>query len=155
DYFAATPLPLATLSGGAADTGRAISVRPSSMPDFSGVSPRTLELGAGVNAKDLPDPQPIVLPDGRMIELADSLCLATATCWTLDGKAWPIRDHKSLPPPLFSFKRGEPVVIELVYTTSRAHPVHVHGHTMSVLSTSLLERPVHRADTVLVLPNER
>ncbi|HEX4293661.1 MAG TPA: multicopper oxidase domain-containing protein, partial [Rhizomicrobium sp.] len=39
--------------------------------------------------------------------------------------------------------------------TSRAHPIHVHGHTMTLLSASLLARPVHRADTVLVLPNER
>jgi FtsP/CotA-like multicopper oxidase with cupredoxin domain len=95
------------------------------------------------------------LPDGRTIDLADSLCLASGTFWTLDGKAWPDRDHKSLPPPLFSFRRGEPVVLELVNTTSRAHPIHIHGHTMTILSASLLARPQHRADTVLVMPNER
>jgi FtsP/CotA-like multicopper oxidase with cupredoxin domain len=157
DYFAASPVVLATLDSASARDGgeRAASKEPSPPPDFSGVSPRTLELGAGVDANSVPDSQPIVLPDGRTIDLTDSLCLASGTFWTLDGKAWPDRDHKSLPPPLFSFRRGEPVVIELVNTTSRAHPIHIHGHTMSVLSMSLLRRPVHRADTVLVLPNER
>lgn len=156
DYFAASPVVLATLdAGGEKGANWAVSLEPLPPPDFTGISPRTLELGAGVDANSVPNLQPIVLPDGRKIELADSLCLASGTFWTLDGKAWPDRDHKSLPPPLFSFRRGEPVVFELVNTTSRAHPIHVHGHTMTVLTASLLARPIHRADTVLVLPNER
>jgi FtsP/CotA-like multicopper oxidase with cupredoxin domain len=156
DYFAASPVVLATLNaGGSASAKQNALLAPPSNPDFSGVAVRTLELGAGVDANAVPAPQPITLPDGRTIDLADSLCLASGTFWTLDGKAWPDRDHKSLPPPLFSFKRSEPVVLELVNTTSHAHPIHIHGHTMTVLSTSLLKRPVHRADTVLVLPNER
>jgi FtsP/CotA-like multicopper oxidase with cupredoxin domain len=56
---------------------------------------------------------------------------------------------------LFSFSRGQNVILDLENTTSRAHPIHIHGHTMTVLAASLLQRPVHRADTVLVLPNER
>ena len=156
DYFAAQPVVLATLNVADASTGqnRNFGGLPAP-PEFTGVPIRTLELGAGVDANGLPGPQPVILPDGRRIDLADSLCLASGTFWTLDGKAWPDRDHKSLPPPLFSFRRGEPAVLELVNTTSRAHPIHIHGHTMTVLSASLLARPVHRADTVLVMPNER
>jgi FtsP/CotA-like multicopper oxidase with cupredoxin domain len=56
---------------------------------------------------------------------------------------------------LMSFARGQAVGLELFNATSHAHPLHLHGHTMNILSTSLLRRPPHRADTVLVMPNER
>ena len=64
-------------------------------------------------------------------------------------------DHERLPPPLFSFSRGQKAVLEIANATSRAHPIHIHGHTMTLLSASLIARPVHRADTVMVWPNER
>jgi len=35
------------------------------------------------------------------------------------------------------------------------HPMHLHGHSFKVLSASVLARPVHWADTVLVMPDER
>ena len=47
------------------------------------------------------------------------------------------------------------MALELSNGTARAHPIHLHGHTLTVLSASVLPRPVHRADTVLVMPNER
>jgi len=115
----------------------------------------TFELGAGVVPPDIPETPPLVLADGTRINLADALCLASATFWMLDGKSWPVREHGRLPPPLFSIKRGQTVALEFRNATKRAHPIHIHGHTMSVLSTSVLLRPVHHADTVVVLPNER
>jgi len=151
DYFAAEPVLLATLTGG----GKAAGGTPQAGTDFTGATRHTLELGAGVGATDLPSPPPVVLPDGRSIDVADSLCLAQGAFWTLDGASWPGRDHARLPPPLLTLKRGEKLVLEIANTTSRSHPIHIHGHTMQVLSTSLLARPKHRADTVLVLPNER
>lgn len=156
DYFAAMPVLLATLApnGKSGDVGDASLVQ-TPLSDFANATRLALELGAGVDSNTVPDPQPIVLPDGRVIDLADSLCLSQGTFWTLNGKSWPDRDHTKLPPPLFTFKRGEQVVLEIANTTSRAHPIHIHGHTMVVLSASLLSRPAHRADTVLVLPNER
>ena len=158
DYFAAEPVVLATLGPGGVMSTPRISPHtyPSnSKPDFSNAWRHTLELGAGLEGNPPPDPEPLVLPDGTRIDLADSLCLAAGTFWTLDGQSWPLRDHNKLPPPLFTFARGQSVVLEFANTTSRAHPIHIHGHTMTVLSASLLARPVHRADTVLVLPNER
>ncbi len=156
DYFAAEPVLLATFDPRDASHGSGdASLNQTPQPDFSGAWRHTLELGAGVDANTPPNPPPIVLPDGRIVDLADSLCLAAGTFWTLDGKSWPDRDHKKLPPPLFSFRRGERVILDIDNSTSRAHPIHIHGHTMTVLSASLLPRPVHRADTVLVLPNER
>jgi FtsP/CotA-like multicopper oxidase with cupredoxin domain len=150
DYFAAEPVVLATLRG-ETSMGGSLAVPPQAA--FADAWRHTLELGAGVDS--VGDAAPVTLPDGRVIDIADSLCLAQGTFWTLDGKSWPSRDHDRLPPPLFDFKRGQSVLLEIANTTSRAHPIHIHGHTMTVLSASLLRRPVHRADTVLVLPNER
>lgn len=157
DYFAAQPVVLATVEpGGASGTRSTTAAAPRDFAAFQGARRVPLELGAGVEGADLPPPPaPIVLPNGETIDLADSLCLAQDTFWTLNGKAWPLRDHAQLPPPLFTFRRGEPVVFEISNTTSRAHPIHVHGHTLTILSASILKRPVHRADTVIVMPNER
>lgn len=154
DYFASEPVVLAELRAQGPETVITSPIVPAA-GDFTGAWRHTLELGAGVAAGDIPDPPPIVLPDGRRIDLADSLCLAEGAFWTLDGKSWPGRDHARLPPPLFTLSLGQKVVLDISNATSRAHPIHIHGHTMTVLSASVLKRPVHHADTVLVLPNER
>lgn len=154
DYFAAAPVLLATLRAGS-QGGEAADLAVARPVDFTDAWRHTLKLEAAVTANVLPEPAPIVLPDGRRIEIADSLCLAAGTFWTLDGQSWPGRDHARLPPPLFSLPLGRKVVLEIENDTSRAHPIHVHGHTLTMLSANLLKRPVHRADTVLVLPNER
>ena len=157
DYFAASPLTLATLAPRALIQSRrqTLTTAPRIPTDFPTPWRHTLELGAGLETGADSGFQPILLPDGKTIDLADSLCLASDTFWTLDGKAWPGRAHGKLPPPLFSFARGENIILDLENTTSRAHPIHIHGHTMTVMAASLLHRPVHKADTVLVLPNER
>jgi FtsP/CotA-like multicopper oxidase with cupredoxin domain len=157
DYFAASPVLLATLSPQGSTARQSVALAPpqNASLDLNIAWRHTLQLTEAVDAQAAALPPPIILPDGRRVDVADSLCLSAGTFWTLDGKAWPDRDHKNLPPPLFSFSRGENVVLEFENTTSRAHPIHIHGHTMKVLSTSLLKRPLHRADTVLVLPNER
>lgn len=156
DYFAASPVLLATLRANRSGGGLGISSPAAARPtDFAGAWRHTLQLEAAVAANVLPAPSPVILSDGRRIDIADSLCLAAGTFWTLDGQSWPGRDHARLPPPLFSLARGQKVILDIANATSRAHPIHVHGHTMTVLSASLLARPVHRADTVLVLPNER
>jgi FtsP/CotA-like multicopper oxidase with cupredoxin domain len=154
DYFASEPVLLATLRAGS-QSGAASDLAVSAPGDFAAAWHHTLKLEAAVTANVLPEPEPILLPDGRRIEIADSLCLAAGAFWTLDGQSWPGRDHARLPPPLFSLPRGAKVVLEIENDTSRPHPIHIHGHTMTVLSANLLKRPVHRADTVLVLPNER
>lgn len=156
DDFVAEPEILATLI--AIRPGAAFTPAPSSIAtatDFSDATRHRLELGADAGPSDAPALQPIVLPDGRRIDLSDSLCLAQGAFWTLDGQAWPGRDHRGLPPPLMRLQRGQKVVLELFNATPRAHPMHVHGHTLHILSASRLSRPPHRADTVLVMPNER
>ena len=156
DYFASSAVTLATLHANASRGGAGASLPSAAQPvDFTGAWRHTLQLEAAVGPNVLPSPSPVTLPDDRQIDIADSLCLAAGTFWTLDGQSWPGRDHAHLPPPLFSLGRGQKVVLDIANATSRAHPIHIHGHTMTLLSASLLPRPVHRADTVLVLPNER
>jgi FtsP/CotA-like multicopper oxidase with cupredoxin domain len=84
-----------------------------------------------------------------------SLCLTKRTFWAINKQAWPGMDHKNLGPPLAILKSGQSYIFELKNTTPHAHPIHIHGHTFEVLSSSLHKMPPHRADTVLLRPNER
>jgi FtsP/CotA-like multicopper oxidase with cupredoxin domain len=161
DYFVPRPVTLATLDM-PGDRRRSAAPRPRPRqthvlpePDLAHATRRELALSAGAAATGYPSPPPILLADGQRIDLADSLCLSQRTLWSIDGKAWPEQGHRNLPPPLMEFRRGEHVVLEFHNTTPHPHPMHLHGHTMKVLSCSRLARGVHWADTVLVMPNER
>jgi FtsP/CotA-like multicopper oxidase with cupredoxin domain len=160
DYFAPQPVTLATfpLQGAARPGGYVpIALPPAKLPepDLARAQMRQLRLSATAAATDYANLAPIVLPDGRRIELLDSLCSTSRTLWAVDGKTWPQSGHEHLPPPLLEFARGETALIEFVNTTPHIHPMHLHGHTFKVLSASKLQRPVHWADTVLVMPEER
>ena len=161
DYFAAQPVTLATLvaQGGRkrneAFTPVALKSPNLPEPDLANARNHQLRLSATAAASTYPDLPPLVLPDGRKIDLMDSLCAAPRVLWAVDGKTWPQAGHERMPPPLLSFARGETVRIEFLNTTPHMHPMHLHGHTFKVLSSSRLARPVHWADTVLVTPNER
>lgn len=84
-----------------------------------------------------------------------SLCLAKRTFWAINKQAWPGMDHKDLGPPLAVMKSGQSYVFDLQNTTSNSHPIHIHGHTFEVLKSSIRHVLPHRADTVLLRPNER
>jgi FtsP/CotA-like multicopper oxidase with cupredoxin domain len=64
-------------------------------------------------------------------------------------------DHKDLGPPLAVLKSGQSYIFDLQNTTPHSHPIHIHGHTFEVMSSSMRHVPPHRADTVLLRPNER
>lgn len=161
DYFAAEPVTLATLDmPGYRKRSRAPDMpvlKPAALPepDLARATKHLLALGASAVASNYPNPPPIVLPNGKSISLADNLCLTGRTLWAIDGKSWPEQGHRKMPPPLMTVRRGEHVAIEWHNTTPHPHPMHIHGHTMKVLSASVMKRPVHHADTVLVMPNER
>ena len=161
DYFAAEPVALATLMARGPskhnDPFVAHSLKPAAFPepDLGHASTHALTLGSSAAATDYAALPPIVLPDGRKIDLLDTLCSTAGTFWAIDGKTWPQQGHQHLPPPLMRFKRGETALIEFSNTSKNAHPMHLHGHAFKVLSCSKLERPVHWADTVLVMPDER
>ena len=73
----------------------------------------------------------------------------------INKQSWASVDHKDLGAPLAALKRGQSYVFELKNVTPHTHPIHIHGHTFEVLKSSLRKRPVYRADTVLIAPNER
>src|ERR1043166_7790667 len=160
DYFAQEPVKLATLVADRAASGRARGTAgPAASrlpnPDISSAESHELKLSASATPSDYPDLPPIVLPDGRKIDVLDSLCSTARTFWAIDGMPWPQTGHEHLPPPLMTLARGTTVRLQLTNTTPHFHPMHVHGHTFKVLSASKLKRPEHWADTVLVLPEER
>jgi FtsP/CotA-like multicopper oxidase with cupredoxin domain len=160
DYFAAQPVTLATLvaqgaSKASSATGPALAPARLPEPDLDKAETHELKLSASATPTDYAGLAPIVLPDGRKIDVLDSLCSTAQTLWAIDGKTWPQNGHEHLPPPLMSFSRGTPVRLQFNNTTPHMHPMHLHGHTFKVLSASKMKRPVHWADTVLVLPEER
>lgn len=91
---------------------------------------------------------------GPGIELGP-LCLAKRTFWAINKRAWPGQDHRDLGPPLAVLKSGQSYIFELDNTTQKSHPIHIHGHTFEVLSSSKRKLPRFRCDTVLLIPNER
>jgi FtsP/CotA-like multicopper oxidase with cupredoxin domain len=161
DYFAAEPVTLATFvvdgTPKRSDEFVPLASAPPNLPepDLANAKSRQLRLSATAVASDYANLAPIVLPDGKKIDLLDSLCSTSRTLWAVDGKTWPQSGHEHLPPPLLEFARGETAHIEFVNTTPHLHPMHLHGHSFKVLSATKLARPVHWADTVLVMPEER
>lgn len=87
--------------------------------------------------------------------ILDDLCTASRTFWAINKRSWPNDGHRNLPPPLARLKAGESYRFVLQNATPHPHPIHLHGHTFKVLSSSKRQLPVHHADTVLVLPKER
>ncbi|HEX3483699.1 MAG TPA: multicopper oxidase family protein [Micropepsaceae bacterium] len=160
DFFAAEPVVLATLV--AEGAGKPSSARTSALPavtlsdaDIANAETHELKLSASATASDYSGLAPIVLPDGRTIDVLDTLCSTQRTMWAIDGTPWPQTGHEHLPPPLMTLARGTSVRLRLTNTTPHVHPMHLHGHTFKVLSANKLKRPQHWADTVLVLPEER
>lgn len=161
DYFAPEPVVLAALTSRGANRRNDVfagrGLKPAVLPEPDLASPRmhALTLGASAIATEYAKLAPIVLPDGTRIDLLDTLCSNGGTFWAIDGKTWPRAGHQEAPPPFAKFTLGETVVIEFLNTTKQPHPMHLHGHSFKVLSASRLQRPVHWADTVLVMPDER
>ena len=68
---------------------------------------------------------------------------------TINGRAYPATES-------IAMRVGETLKVRFIGSNNGfIHPMHIHGHTMKILSCSRLARPVHHADTVLVMPNER
>lgn len=87
--------------------------------------------------------------------ILDDLCTASRTFWAINKRSWPNDGHRNLPPPLARLTPGKSYRFTLQNATPHPHPIHLHGQTFKVLSSSKRKFPVHYADTVLVLPKER
>lgn len=86
-----------------------------------------------------------------------SLCTPGATFWSINKTSWPglAESRESLPPPIATLERGRTYVFELANISKQSHPMHLHGHSFEVIETLKSELPVHRADTVMLVPRER
>ncbi len=72
-----------------------------------------------------------------------------APVYTINGKVAPYTD-------MLMVKEGQLVELHIVNTTDLFHPIHIHGHTFTVLSKNghpLTGSPVH-VDTILIGPHE-
>lgn len=118
-------------------------------PDLKNAATFTLSLQAGVSDPALD----AWLKDNRFGD--DALCRAERLFWAINNKAWPAMDMDKRPPPLAELKPGRSYVAEIVNHTQHPHPIHLHGHTFQVLSSSRGTKRGHWADTVLVVPDER
>lgn len=86
---------------------------------------------------------------------ADSLCLSQGIFWAINRKPWPGMVGDTRPPPLAELTKGKSYIFEIFNGSRYTHPMHLHGHTFRVLSSTKRKLPPHWADTVLVMPNER
>jgi FtsP/CotA-like multicopper oxidase with cupredoxin domain len=88
--------------------------------------------------------------DGKPTQLTE-IMKKHGLYWTMNYMA----EHESamLTTPLFSFRKGEHVLLKMINETEFEHPMHLHGHFFRVLRQN--ERPTrHREwrDTVMVGP---
>lgn len=123
-------------------------------PDLAGAETQTYLFGAAsdsiasfVDSLDPNDPLSAVI--------LDSLCTGDETFWSINKLSWPLDGHEKLPPPLARLQAGKSYRFVLQNGTPHPHPIHLHGHTFTVLGSSKRPLPVHQADTVLVAPKER
>ena len=155
NYFAAEPVLLAdfTAQGPALERPlfRPAPLRPAAIPkpDLGRAETLRFDFGASSIAS------PIELPDGTLLPPADVLCLSDKTFWAINKRTWPEDGHQTLPPPLATLQLGKSYVFELVNRTPHMHPIHIHGHTFTVLDSNKRDLPRHHADTVLLTPKER
>lgn len=159
DYFGAEPLALATFTAGGegmtvgAFDPPALAAHGLAEPDLDRAETIPFTFSASSIAGAVP--VPITLPDGRVFDPADGLCLSSRTFWAINRTSWPGAGAGGLPQPLATLTRGRSYVFELTNTTPHTHPIHLHGFGAKVLDATRLARPVHRADTILLTTKER
>jgi FtsP/CotA-like multicopper oxidase with cupredoxin domain len=135
-------------------------------PDLDNATRLTFDLGVTSAEKALVD-----VATGEKILAAPSavpgvdigaLCLSRGAFWTINGRLWPAATDDPSPSgagvsvaPLAVLDRDRTYIFAFTNNTPFTHPIHLHGYAFTVLSASQFSRPVHLADTVLLLPQER
>lgn len=154
DYFAAEPIVLAEfVSEGPDKRADAFNPRPlraSRAPaaNLKAAQRLTFDLGSTASGEAIG-----ALGAASGIEVG-SLCLSKRTFWAINKQSWASADHSDAGPALAELKLGASYIFSFKNQSAHAHPIHIHGHTFEVLSSSLRKLNPHRADTVLVLPRE-
>jgi FtsP/CotA-like multicopper oxidase with cupredoxin domain len=153
DYRPDEPLPLATFrstgrprrSGSFAPAPLRAAVIPE--PDLGSAETLTFAFNA---ARDV-----AAAPPGVPTELyLGPTCLSANGFWTINAAGWPGPGNDLVPAPLAEMRLGRSYRLVLRNETQFVHPIHIHGHSFSFLSSDMRSLPSHHADTFLLLSQE-
>ncbi len=81
--------------------------------------------------------------------------ISMSVFWTINKRAWHSHSGDDLPEPIATIDQGEHIVFELYNATPHHHPIHLHGHTFTVLSSDQRTVEPYHTDTVLMQKYER
>ncbi len=157
DYFAPRPVTLVTLvgTGPALDHGdfdpAPLYAAPVPVPDLAAAETLAFTFSATASGASVS----AFAEDAAGAPLLGSLCGADENFWAINKTTWPGGSHARLPPPLAVLRKGASYRLRLSNATPHVHPIHIHGHTFRVLSSSTRAVVPHHADTVIVTPKER
>lgn len=85
----------------------------------------------------------------------DSMCGSLGySFWAINKVPWP-GDAPDPTAPLAELKLGKSYILDLENLTPHAHPIHLHGISFTVLTSSTREVMKQVTDTYLIDPNER
>ncbi|HBC3492457.1 multicopper oxidase family protein [Vibrio alginolyticus] len=85
---------------------------------------------------------------------ADKSGKAIPQFWLMNKRAWEGMSKDNIPAPLSTLEMGKTYIFNLKNVTQYHHPIHLHGHTFTVLELDgkKLDEPFH-TDTVLLGKN--
>ena len=98
---------------------------------------------------------PLVLSATAENAAVDSICGTLGySFWAINKRPWP-GDTADPTAPLAEMKLGKSYVLDVANPTPHIHPIHLHGMSFKVVSSSA--RPVQQfvSDTYLILPDEK
>lgn len=75
--------------------------------------------------------------------------------WTINRRAWEGMAKGDIPEPLATLTLGKTYVVELHNATPHSHPIHLHGHTFTVIGSDKRKITPFHTDTILLTKNER
>lgn len=147
-----------------------------SINDIHGTAPKTLvklrSVGASLkrNIGDLAplEPNPVKTIDASTAQHLPLILSATAedtadnsicgslgySFWAINKVPWP-GDTPDPTAPLAELKLGKSYIIDMENLTPHSHPIHLHGMSFTVLSSTTGPVPPFVSDTYLIQPNEK
>lgn len=98
---------------------------------------------------------PLVLSATAENAAVESICGTLGySFWAINKVPWP-GDTPDPTAPLAELKLGKSYVFNLENTTPHAHPIHLHGMSFTVISSSTREVMPLTSDTYLIQPDEK
>ncbi|MDU0362741.1 multicopper oxidase family protein [Rhizobium sp. 25PS6] len=98
---------------------------------------------------------PLVLSATAENASAESICGTLGySFWAINKMPWP-GDTPDPTAPLAELKLGKSYVFNLENTTPHAHPIHLHGMSFTVISSSMRKVMPLTSDTYLIQPDEK